>query len=240
MSLLLPLLASAITPTTAPRLKLGPDVHVHVEGNSLFAPLASQGIENLGNMNTVLSGAGVSTSNTSLPEGTWDELRLRVTSGASSYQPGKTNVLITGETTNQIYRAGSSVDETITKAQHYISTQRAAHPDWIILLVGTIPRADLATPELNRTANSKLLEVDAYQRTHLADIGAHGFVDVRAYAPEWFALRPDGVTAPFMDSLETCHSYDGVAPDRVHPRGVSRVAFAHAIAAVLSELPAKA
>lgn len=234
MSLLLSLLTSA---TYSSHLQLGPEVHIQVECSNLFSRWDEQGIENAGNLDTVFSKSGNSTSYSSFPDSTWDDMWYRANSGASHYQFGKTNVLITGETTNQIYKAGSSVDETKRKAQRYISAQKAAHPDWIILLVGTIPRADLATEELNRAANSKLLEIDEYQRTHLADIGAHGFVDLRADVPEWFDLRSDGVTAPFMDSIETCNSDDGITPDRVHPVGAPRLAYVHAIANALSQLP---
>lgn len=247
MSLLLSLLAAssgtggAVAPArpVVPRLKLSPDVHVHVDANSLFAKWIAPGIETVGDLGAAIKAAGATSSNTAIPGQTWDDMRLRADDVDSAYRPGKTNVLITGETTNQIYNAGSTPEQAIQKAQQYISARKALHPDWVILLVGTIPRADLATPEKNKAANAALLTVDEYQKAHLEDMGVHGFVDVRKFAPEWFGLREDGLTAPFMDSLSTCNSYDGKAPDMVHPINAPRTAFANAIAEALPLLPAR-
>lgn len=248
MSLLLSLLAAssgsggAVAPgrPVVPRLKLSPDVHVHVDANSLFAKWIAPGIETVGDLGAAIKAAGATSSNSAIPGQTWDDMRLRADDVDAAYVPGKTNVLITGETTNQIYNAGSTPEQAIQKAQQYISARKALHPDWIILLVGTIPRADLSTPELNEDANQRLLDVDRYQKTHLEDLGVHGFVDVRGFAPEWFALRADGMTAPFMDSLSTCNSYNSKDPDMVHPVNEPRTAFANAIAAALPALPATA
>lgn len=248
MSLLFSLLAAsagvgdiATAPAPAPRLAMGQNVHVHIDANSLFAKWIADGIENVGQLKTAISGAGATASNTAVPGQTWDDMRLRADDTDAAYRPGKTNVLITGETTNQIYNGLSTVEQTIQKAQQYISARKAAHPDWIILLVGTIPRADLATPELNRAANQKMVEVDTYQKNNLSDMGVHGFADVRAAAPEFFALRADGQTAPFMDSPATCNVYSGQSsPDMVHPINAPRTAFADAIAAGLAQLPASA
>lgn len=248
MSLLLSLLAASSGNTPAapakpavPRLQLGTDVHIHVDANSLFAKWIAPGIETVGDLGAAIKASGATSSNTAIPGQTWDDMRLRADDVDSAYRPGKTNVLITGETTNQVYNIGSSVPETIQKAQQYISARKAAHPDWIILLVGTIPRADLATAELNKAANQRLLEVDAYQASHLEDIGVHGWVDIRAAAPEWYKLRADGMTAKFMDSTQTCNMYAGATgPDMVHPINQPRVAFANAIAAALPSLPARA
>lgn len=243
MSILLSLLATSsgvasVAPAPKPRLVLGPNVHIHVDANSLFARWIAPGIETVGDLGAAIKAAGTTSSNTAIPGQSWDDMRLRADDVDASYRPGKTNVLITGETTNQIYNAGSTAEQAIQKAQQYISARKAAHPDWIILLVGTIPRADLATAELNREANQKLLEVDAYQKENLSDMGVHGFVDVRAFAPEWYALRSDGTTAAFMDSPATCNVYAGQAgPDMVHPINAPRTAFANAIAEGLAKLP---
>lgn len=240
MDLLLSLLASSGSTGTVQvpthYLTISPSVHVHVDANSLFAKWIAPGIETVGDLGAAIKASGATSSNTAIPGQSWDDMRLRADDVDAAYVPGKTNVLITGETTNQVYNLGSTTEQTIQKAQQYITARKAAHPDWIILLVGTIPRADLATPELNRAANQRLLEVDNYQRAHLQDMGVHGWVDVRSAAPEWFALRPDGMTAPFMDSLTTCNSYDGKIPDMVHPIGEARIAFANAIAEGLLSL----
>lgn len=250
MSLLLSLLASsggggvasapAPTPVLTPRLKLGQDVHIHIDANSLFARWIAPGLETVGNFGKLVSSSGATTSNSAIPGQTWDDMRLAASDVDSAYVSGKTNVLVTGETTNQVYNAGSSVEQTIQKAQQYITARKLAHPDWIILLVGTIPRADLATPELNRAANQKLIEVDAYHKANMLDVGIHGFVDIRRFAPEWFALRSDGATAAFMDSLDVCNSYDGKVPDMVHPVNVARTAFADAVALGITQLPSMA
>lgn len=246
MSLLLSLLASsggggvASVPAPVPRLKLGQNVHIHVDANSLFARWIAPGIEAIGNLGAAINSAGATSSNTAIPGQSWDDMRLRADDVDAAYVPGKTNVLITGETTNQVYNAGSTVEQTIQKAQQYITARKLAHPDWIILLVGTIPRADLATAELNRAANQRLVEVDAYHKANMRDVGVHGFVDIREFAPEWFALRSDGATAAFMDSLETCNSYDGKVPDMVHPVNAARTAFADAVALGITQLPSMA
>lgn len=244
MSLLLSLLASSggagISQVLTPRLTLNSDVHVHVDANSIFAQWVYPGIDKVGELGSAIKTAGSTSSNSSIPGQTWDDMRLRADDVDSAYRPGKTNVLITGETTNQVYNLGATTEQAIQKAQQYITARKIAHPDWIILLVGTIPRADLSTPELNKSANQKLLEVDNYQRAHLKDMGVHGFVDVRSYAPEWFKLRDDGITSPFMDSIATCNSYNGKDPDKVHPINDPRTSFANAIASALSTLPATA
>lgn len=244
MSILLSLLATtggygASDVASIPRLTLNSSVNVHVDANSLFANWIAAGIETVGDLGSKLKKAGVTSSNSAIPGQSWDDMRLRANDVDSAFVSGKTNVLITGETTNQIYNMNSSVEDTIRKSQQYISERRVANPDWIILLVGTIPRADLASDDLNRSANQKLLDVDAYHKSHLDDVGVNGFVDVRAFSPEWFGLRSDGMTAKFMDSLTTCNSYNGSDPDRVHPINEPRTAFANAIAAGLDKLPAR-
>lgn len=223
-----------------PRLSLSPNIHVHVDANSLFANWIAPGIETVGNLGATIKATGATSSNTAIPGQSWDDMRIRADDVDAAYVPGKTNVLITGETTNQIFNAGSTSAETIAKANQYIIDRKSAHPDWIILLVGTIPRADLPTEKMNIQANYKMLEVDKYQESNLQEIGVHGFVNVRKYAQEWYTLRSDGHTAAFMDSLSTCNSYDGKVADRVHPIGVPRETFSAAIADGLKRLPAKA
>lgn len=246
MSLLLSLLAASggagnTQPAPVPRLTLSSNVHIHIDANSLYAKWIKEGIEKVGDLATAITTSGATATNTAVPGQTWDDMYYTTDDLANAYVPGKTNVLIIGETTNQIYNGGSDVQTTIQKAQRYISARKNEHPDWIILLCGTIPRADLSTDELNKAANQKLIEVDAYQSSHLKDMGVHGWVDFRQYAPEWFALRADGFTAPFMDSSDTCNVYAGqAATDKVHPINAPRIAFANAIAAALPRLPAKA
>lgn len=242
MSLLLSLLASSggFGIPLPKRLELNSNVHIHVDANSLFANWIASGIETVGELGKAIKSSGATSSNSAIPGQSWDDMRLRSDDVDSSYVPGKTNVLIIGETTNQVYNLGSTTEQTIQKAQQYITARKLAHPDWIILLVGTIPRADLSTPELNKQANQKLLEVDNYQRTHLQDMGVHGFVDIRNLSSGWFSLREDGMTAKFMDNLSTCNSYNNIDPDMVHPIGEARLAFANAILEGIKLLPSSA
>lgn len=248
MSFLLSLLAAssgnsqATDPAPSPKptgpLTLGPGVHVHVDANSLFAKWIAPGIQEVGQLGAMLKASGASSSNTAIPGQSWAEMRLASSDVEASYVPGKTNVLIVGESTNQAFNGAqvANAQEVLREARRYLVARRAAHPDYVILGVGTIPRADRATAEENRQANQVLLEVDRAMSQNLGEYELDGWVDVRAFAPQWFKLREDGMTAPFMDSLETCNSYNRKDPDMVHPIGAPRTAFADAIAQGLARL----
>ena len=132
----------------------------------------------------------------------------------------------------------------------------ALHP-WIILLWGSIPRghADETTYPGDAALNAAMMEVDAHMAANWADMGAHGWVDVRAgtpmfdhdgtdptqfaaYQSAWAESPPSGGGWNAVD-LGWTHPKDGTFPSGTTP-GTGKRAIAAAIAAALTDgrLPA--
>ena len=199
---------------------------IAVDGNSLYARWIAPAINEVSKFGALVKGSGANSGNVAVPGQTWADMIKNATDIDGLYVPGKKNILVIGETTNSLYNEGASVEKAVTDAKAYIAARRSAHKWEKIILCGTIPRADKSSQAENRALNQKLLEVDARLR---ADVSLYDvWVDYRAYAPEWYALAADGVTAPFM-APGACNVLGGQI-DMIHPIGAARDAYADAIA----------
>lgn len=212
---------------SAPRLT--DEWNICVDANSIYARWIYPPIETIGELGTMINRAGASHANTAIPGQSWDDMRARATDIDSAFKSGKKNVLITSETTNQVFNLGSSVPVTVTTARAYLAERKAANRWDYVIFAGTIPRADAPTEAQNIDYNARMVAVDKALRDDesLYDV----WVDLREAAPRWFSLREDGYTAHFMDSPTTCNQFAGAKEtDKIHPIGEAREAIASALA----------
>lgn len=246
MSLTLALLAASgghgggttPAPTVAPlRWDGSTPIHVTVDANSHYAKWAYPAINEVGALATLLRGAGATATNVAIPGQTWADMRMNAQDVDGAYVDGKTNVLVCGDTTNSIFGGWSGVtygvDGTLAEARRYLAARRAAHPDWIILVCGTIPRG--GTPDYAQ-ANADARTVDETMRADLADLGAHGYCDFRA-DPYFDDDGTDAAASGWMGVSGLC--MEDAAPF-IHPLGAARDSFAARIASALQTLPAHA
>lgn len=211
--------------------------NVHVDGNSIFAKWFYPPINQVAELGAYFKKYIVYNSNTAIPGQNWLEMTSAISDTKEAYRSSaKRNLLVVGETTNSSdKRYLYSPEQIIDQAKAYIQKVKSDGQNWEVILVGTIPRADFDRVEDNIAFNARLISVDNYMREHYKEMGADYFIDVREKSPEWFTLRSDKYTAKFMDSLNTCNSYDKINADMVHPINVARDAFANAILYGLKE-----
>lgn len=233
--LLAMILAGLANQNSGPARSAGFDetYNIVVDANSLFARWVAPGIQDVAGFKNLIQSTGANVGNCAVPGQTWADMARNATDVQGLWRSGKKNILVTGETTNSIFVEGATVAKTVADAKAYIAARRASQKWDYVVLCGTIPRGDKATPQENATLNRSLLEVDTQLR---ADASLYdSWVDFRAFSPEWFGLRPDGYSAKFMDSAATCNTVGG-KPDMIHPIGAPRDVFADAIADGLNRL----
>lgn len=227
--LLAMILAGLANKTGGPARSAGFDetTNIVVDANSLFARWVAPGIQDVAGFKNLIQSTGANVGNCAIPGQTWADMTKNAADVQGLWRSGKKNILVTGETTNSIFVEGATVAKTVADAKAYIAARRASQKWDYVVLCGTIPRGDKATPQENVELNRRLIDADNQLR---ADESLYNsWVDFRAFSPEWFGLRPDGYTAKFMDSTSTCNPVGG-KPDMIHPIGVARDVFADAIA----------
>ena len=233
--LLAMILAGLAHQTSGPARSAGFDetTKIVVDANSLFARWVAPGIQDAAGFKSLIQSTGANVGNCAIPGQTWADMTKNAADVQGLWRSDKKNILVAGETTNSIFVEGATVAKTVADAKAYIAARRASQKWDYVVLCGTIPRGDKATPQENVEMNTRILDVDAQLKadTTLYD----SWVDFRAFSPEWFRARADGYTAKFMDSTATCNSTDG-RPDMIHPIGVARDAFADAIADGIKQL----
>jgi hypothetical protein len=96
---------------------------------------------------------------------------------------GRTDILLAWETTNSVFNAGRTVQQTIGDARAYVANRLAAHPDRVVVLLTSLPREagpavapDRASVE---AANAVLSAVDDHFRAAYRAMGARALVDLR-------------------------------------------------------------
>lgn len=201
--------------------------NIVVDANSLFARWVAPGIQDVAGFKNLIQSTGANVGNCAIPGQTWADMTKNAADVQGFWRSGKKNILVTGETTNSVFVEGATVAKTVADAKAYIAARRASQKWDYIVMCGTIPRGDKATPQENVEMNKRILDVDSQLK---ADESLYNsWVDFRAFSPEWFGLRNDGYSAKFMDSTATCNPVGG-RPDMIHPIGPPRDAFADAIA----------
>lgn len=185
---LLPLLGGMAVMVAPPKLVLSPAVNIVVDGNSITNDFQATGLDDLirarldtlglRNGATITTGGGLGINGQ-----TWRDATASNADLLAAWQPGKTNVLIAGETTNSILTFGATVAQTIADATAYLAA--AAARSWIILLWGSIPggRADEASMPGQAQRNRDMIAVDQHMASHYREMGAHGYISPRAGCP---------------------------------------------------------
>lgn len=245
------------TPPAPNYLVLSPSVNIVFDGDSITDDFLATGMDTLVSerltMLGKLNGASISNSGgLGVPGQTWADMRTTSADLAAAWIPGKTNVLVAGETTNSVFNTGRSAAQTISDASAYIAMAAGMHP-WIILLWGTIPRghADEATYAGEAANNTTLISVDTYMQANYTTIGAHGYADVRSGTPmfdhngsnaasfvayqSYWNEAPPNVSS--WSTLGWVHPKDGVFPVGSTP-GTGKRAIAAKIATAIGLLPA--
>lgn len=232
--------------------KLDSSANIVVHANSYYAKWVYEGIETISKLGELIRSSGATASNFAIPGTTWSLMTLSDQRVVDAYKPGKTNILLCGETRNQAFELGSIVTdyhELVRRTRLYIAAVQAdtiaKHgKGWdYVVLCGTIGTQDFSgkRPAAQVLAGNKALSAyDEWMRdkSNLASVGADYFVDFRKHNPAMF--DGDGV-----DRLPGFMSQPGVtvmereAGTFVHPIGSAREAFAKCIADGITEYSAR-
>lgn len=241
MSFLLAAAGPATAPQPAPaKIVWNNTVNLHVDGNSIYAPWGSKGMDQVIFEETPTIGtSGATRTNTAIAGQSWQDMIDNPADTDNAWVEGKTNVLLLSETHNTIASKNKTATENIQLARQYIAARRAKHP-WIILLVGTIPAGgnpDTLTPGgviTWGTANSRFTETDAYMAANYQDMGVHGYVDLRSIP----MYNHDGSTIAAFTAYAA--NWTETAAPYVHPNNGGKIPMAQKIGAALLDLPATA
>lgn len=190
----------------------GPTANIVFDGNSLVAGnvMASPSTQNIAAQLTPMAplNGAVTVTNIGVGGQTIANMRSRGAQYADGhYVVGKKNVLIVWEGTNSICNTTMTGQAAGDAMAAYCADRLAAHPDWIIVLMTTIPRFDVSSGTWSvAQANAELLKYDAYLKANWRAMGAKKVVDVRAAG---LFVYPPGATSmpsamsPYM--LENIH-----------------------------------
>lgn len=219
---------------SAPPLRWDASVTVKVTqwGNSHYIQCAN--VQTLGTYKTLLDGAGAWRKNIAHPGATWQWLNAHLADANAEFNPiYDHNVIVVGETTNDVhgggydgYTARTTQAEVIADAQACIDGLRAAHPNWVIVLCGSIPIG--GAPEYG-PKNALTRACDDHMKANWAAMGADAYVDFRTpggyFDGDGTSLTSD--TQQWMGKV--AHNCDFGAVPFVHPAGPAQVYFADRI-----------
>lgn len=167
----------------------GAGTNIVFDGNSLVAGVgASSAASNLPAQLAALAplNGAVSVVNIGVSGQNITDMRNRGASFAdANYVAGKTNVLIVWEGTNTVCNNVANSGKTGAAAgadlAAYCADRRAAHPDWTIVLLTTMPRFNIpSTAYTIATANDELSNYNTYIKNNFRGMGARRVIDVRA------------------------------------------------------------
>lgn len=96
-----------------------------------------------------------------------------------NYAAGKKNVLLVWEGTNSICNNGVSGADAGAQMAQYCAERLAAHPDWLIVMLTTLPRFNIGSYSIP-DGNAQLDIFDAYIKANQRAMGVKKIVDVRA------------------------------------------------------------
>jgi hypothetical protein len=194
-------------------LTIDSSVHIHMDGNSIWASQAGlPTMDQLAPWTSFVAATGCTLTNSSIAGQTWADMAANITDVNASWNAAKTNVLICGETRNTLANGTTTFATCKANALTYIANVKAAHPGWIIVLMGSLPSDGVPTATFNAT----MIDVDEYMRNNLAEFSAAKFIryrDLSFYAGD--GLSRQG----FMSTIANC--IEGTPP-YVHPRGTAR------------------
>lgn len=160
---------------------------------------------------------------------TIDNMRTRGTQYADAgYVPGKRNVLLAWEGTNSVCNTTMTGQAAGDAMRAYCADRLAAHKDWIIVLMTTLPRFDVSAGSWTvPQANAELSAFDAYLKANCRSMGAKALIDVRAGGIFTY-------TGPTMSAAMSQYM-----AENVHYNAAGGALIAAYVAAVLKRLPAR-
>jgi lysophospholipase L1-like esterase len=216
-------------------------VNIVFDGNSLFSGVGASGSGTYLPTQVAgiapMSGSGASYSNKGVSGQTWRQMD-GFDGGSSSdvdaaWVNGKTNILVTWETSNSVFNTGRTAAQTIVDAQSYINNRLTAHSGWKIVLMTTLPRQISGNQTLTNTNNAINETVDAYFRQNYRAMGAKALVDIRAgNSPFNFT----GYTNTDFSASNTDSLWYEALGGRVHPNDAGYAVIAKMIANTLRRL----
>jgi len=219
----------------AARMKYsGVGTNIVFDGNSLvYGYQASSSAKSMPSQMAALPplNGAVQVSNIGVSGQNITQMRSRGAAQADArYAAGKKNILLAWEGTNTICNTGSGAGKTGLAAAAdmvaYVQDRLAAHPDWFIVMMTTLPRFGLDAWSI-ADGNAHLQAYDDYLRANWRAMGCKALVDVRAGGVfVYTGTTMDPKMAPYM--AETIHCND---------TGYGLVA--QYCAAVLKRLPAR-
>lgn len=197
------------------------NANIVIDGNSLFA--AFYGSMGVGTRPT-LNGQAATQTNVAISSQTWRNMNgltesvggiasPSATDVDGAYSAGKTNILILWEDTNAVFGAGRTAAQVIQDQQDYIAERKAAHPDWKIILLGSIPRQS-TNKTLQANGNATLDTIREWQRGNYRKMGVAHYVDPR-FGNSPYNL-PDYTDASFASIDPYWYPNDVAAGERVH------------------------
>lgn len=204
------------------------EVNIAVDGNSIYANYyTSHGaFSNHIMLEEPFASSGYSHSDTAISGQDWSDMTSTANDVDDRYIPGVTNVLVVAETTNEVYSRGKSFATCIADATAYLTRVRSVHPDWIILLCGSLPADDYGVADV-AARNATMIAVDDYMAANYEAMGADGYVGFRDLPP----FVGNGVTTPY-DEFADCWY------DHLHPADPGKVYMRQRVVEGLLALPA--
>lgn len=156
----------------------------------------------------------------------WAQMLTHGAGVDADYVDGATNVLILWETINSLYD-GLGVAQVLSDIATYTAARRAAHPDWLILHVETIPYGGSST---YAQMNADMFTIDATVRDNLATYGIDASVNLRTHP----AFDHDGTTAAPFQAYASFWNETSVR--YVHPTDDGKAVLAPIIATAVGTL----
>ncbi len=192
--------------------KYGSGVNIVFDGNSLVAGTGASG--SLTYLPAQLAGlaplsGAVTVKNLGSPGDNITDMRNRGAATDNAYVAGKKNILIAWEGTNTICRDNSGAGKTGLAAAAdlvaWTQDRLAAHPDWKIVHMTTIPRFAVNTWGTDG-ANAQMQIYDDYLRNNWRAMGSKGVIDVRAAGVFVYTSGgPSATLAPYMAEVIHCN-----------------------------------
>lgn len=141
----------------------------------------------------------------------------------ANFVAGKKNMLIAWEGTNAIFNSGATGAVAGAQMEQYCVERLAAHPDWIIVLMTTLPRFSTGSFSIV-DGNAQLDAYNAYLQANFKRMGARKVVDVRASGV--FAYTGPTMSAamsPLMNDTIHYNSAGGALLSQYLADGLKRV-----------------
>lgn len=224
---------------TGKSLDLSGTVNLVVDGNSIMTSAYSSvgAFDASLRLYAPLSGVDTSTS-VAISGQRWENMTADHSDLDAAWVDGVTNLLILGETRNQIvidWNNGINTQAALVASckaaiEAYLPAIRAVHPGWKIIMLGTLPSGGDSVYSRYAIENAAFSEVDAWLHTQVDTLDLYAMVSFRNHA----AFDHDGTASqPFEDYQPLW--FEG-SPRYTHPRDAGKALMAQNVNAAVSDL----